>query len=204
MLGAAALAGACRKGGGKHSSPTTTNEWTALIGAWSGVEGGDVLEKDGTLELPFSDQITAARWSGAIPQSPFELEYEARRINGTDFFGTVTFPARKDEYVSLVIGGWGGGLIGISSIDDLDASENETGSAWKFETGRWYRIRILCTARKIEAWIDHDKAVDVDTENRKLSLRPGPISSCVPFGFASWQTTAEIRKARWRQLHSEK
>jgi hypothetical protein len=121
-------------------------------------------------------------------------------VNGSDFFGAVTFPARENEFVTLIIGGWGGGLVGISSIDDLDASENETGGSLKFDNGKWYRIRLVRAGEQIEAWVDGEKIVDVNTEGRKLSLRPGPISVCAPFGLGTWQTTGEVRNCRWRKI----
>ncbi len=195
------LAGAlasCRK---KSVLPVVTGpSWIPLTGSWSGTEGGEVTEEKGVLNLAFGELLTAAKWSGEIPEAPFELEYEARRVNGADFFGAVTFPARKDEFVTFILGGWGGGLVGISSIDGMDASENETGSNRKFETGKWYRIRLLVTPAKIEAWIDDEKVVDVSTEGKTLSLRPGPISACAPFGFGTWQSTGEVRGAKWRGI----
>lgn len=201
ILTAGALVGACEKRG-TPTPPAAPEDaaWIPLTGKWTGTEGGEVAEENGVLQLPFGEQLTAAKWTGDLPAAPFELEYEARRVNGTDFFGAVTFPARGEDCVTFIIGGWGGGLVGISSLDDLDASENETGSAMQFENGKWYRIRLVCTSGKIEAWIDDQKVVDVTTDNRKLSLRPGPITACAPFGFGSWQSAAEIRGARWKKL----
>jgi len=199
----AAAVGACRKeekSRAQAKAPVPATEWIPLTGKWSGVEGGEVTEENGILSLAYGEQLTAAKWTGEAPKAPFELEYEARRVNGADFFGAVTFPVRDNEFVTLILGGWGGGLVGISSIDDLDASENETGGSMKFEAARWYKIRLVRAGEKIEVWVDGEKVVDVETEGRKLSLRPGPISACTPFGFGSWQTTGEIRGAKWRPL----
>ena len=87
------------------------------------------------------------------------------------------------------MGGWGGSLVGISSLDGMDASENETTKFVSFETGRWYRIRLRVTEKKIQAWIDKEKLVDVDTAEQKISVRPGDIEMSKPFGLAAWQTT---------------
>ena len=38
----------------------------------------------------------------------------------------------------------------------------------------------------------------METEGKKLGLRFGPIDLCAPFGIASYQTRAEIRRMRWR------
>jgi len=145
--------------------------------------------------------MTAAKWTGEVPQAPFELELEARRVDGTDFFCAVTFPARgADECLTLVIGGWGGATVGISSIDGKDASENETRSLMAFETGVWYRIKLLREGERIAVWINGEKMINVDTTGKQLSLRPGPVSDCAPFGLATWQTTGEVRGMRYRGL----
>ena len=76
-----------------------------------------------------------------------------RRIEGNDFFCGMTFPAGKDP-CTLIIGGWGGTTVGLSSIDGLDASDNSTRTLMQFEKNRWYHIRLAVTDTKIEAWID--------------------------------------------------
>ena len=60
---------------------------------------------------------------------------------GSDFFCGLTFPY-KETHATLILGGWGGSLIGISSLDDFDASENETGDAYIFEDNHWYDVRL--------------------------------------------------------------
>jgi len=90
--------------------------------------------------------------------------------------------------------------VGISSLDHMDASENETTHYKSFEQNRWYRIRLRITERRIEAWIDQEKVVNVDTTERRISLRPGDIELSKPFGIASWQTTAALREIRIRRV----
>ncbi len=63
------------------------------------------------------------------------------------------FPVKK-SHCSLVLGGWGGSLTGLSSLDGFDASENETTNVMDFKEGQWYKIRLRVTEKKIEAWID--------------------------------------------------
>ena len=124
---------------------------------------------------------------------------DAMRVTGTDFFCGLTFPVR-DSHCSLIVGGWGGSLVGISSIDNQDASENETTQFIGYENGRWYRIRLRVSETKIEAWIEQKKIVDVVTTGRKLSLRPGEIERSVPFGLATWVTTGAFREIKLRRV----
>ncbi len=162
--------------------------------------GGPLSEPEpGILHLQFGEGLSGLKWAGPAPEGAFEIELEARRVDGTDFFCGLTFPARRSgECVTWVVGGWGGGLVGISSVDERDASENETARPMSFEKGRWYKLRLSCGDERIQAWIDGVQVVDLDTKGRKLSLRPGPIDSCAPFGLSTWQTTGEFRALRWR------
>ena len=85
-----------------------------------------------------------------LPLRDYVLSYEACRAAGSDFFGTVTFPVLKpDQHLTLVLGGWGGGLVGLSNIDHLDASENATRSEMTFNNDVWYAVRIEVSVDEI-------------------------------------------------------
>jgi hypothetical protein len=102
---------------------------------------------------------------------------------------------------ATVIGGGGGGtLVGISSIDGSDASENPTTKFITFATDKWYRVRLRVTSKKLEAWLDDKPIVDQEIADRKISLRPGDISMSVPIGIATYQTSAAFRAIRLRAL----
>ena len=90
--------------------------------------------------------------------------------------------------------------MGISSLDGMDASENETTKFVDFQQSRWYRIRLRVTEGRIEGWIDQKKMVDVVTTDTKISLRPGEIELSKPMGIACWQTTAVLREIKMRKL----
>ncbi|WP_367871942.1 DUF1080 domain-containing protein [Luteolibacter sp. Populi] len=177
-------------------------EWQGLADSWEQVMGGELSRpEEGVLRLQWGESLSAMKWTGPPLTLPFEIELEARRVDGTDFFCGLTFPARASgECLTWVVGGWGGGLVGISSLDDKDASENGTARPTVLEKGRWYRLRLARLGERLEAWIDGTRVVDLDTTGRKLSLRPGPIDCCAPFGLATWQTTGEFRTLRWRTL----
>ena len=83
---------------------------------------GQVSVKDGTIVLG-TGYMTGINWTGWFPRSNYEVRLEAVRVDGSDFFAGITFPVRK-EHCTWIIGGWGGGVVGLSSIDGFDASEN--------------------------------------------------------------------------------
>jgi hypothetical protein len=129
----------------------------------------------------------------------YEISLEAMKLDGSDFFCGLTFPVGKSA-VSLICGGWGGGVVGISSIDDMDASENETTKYMNLNKDHWYHIRVRVTPDKIEAWIDKEQLIDVKTTGRRLNLRPGDIDCSLPFGIATYQTRTAVRNIKWRRF----
>jgi len=151
-----------------------------------GGEGDVFVNEDGNLEFGFGAIMTGAKiTSEPAATTNYELELDAMRLDGNDFFCALTFPV-KDSHATFIIGGWGGGLVGISSIDDLDASENETMNIEGFEDNKWVHVKIKVTDDRLEGWLGERQMVDVDLEDRKISLRPGDIELCKPLGLACY------------------
>ncbi|MGM0486275.1 MAG: 3-keto-disaccharide hydrolase [Planctomycetota bacterium] len=159
---------------------------------------GEVVVKDGVIEMGMGSPLTGITYLGKIPTCDYEVRVEAMRIEGIDFFSTVTFPV-NDSFCSLVVGGWAGPVVGISCVDSFDASENETTTYHKLESKKWYRVRIRVRKNRIQAWIDDKEVVDLETAGRKLSTR-AEVSLNEPFGLACYQTRAGIRKIELRKL----
>ena len=86
---------------------------------------GEVQCDSGLLVLNMGDPFTGINWTNDFPKINFEVALDAMRVSGSDFFCGLTVPVR-DSFCSLIVGGWGGSLLGISSLDHMDASENET------------------------------------------------------------------------------
>ncbi|MEI2725401.1 MAG: DUF1080 domain-containing protein [Verrucomicrobiota bacterium] len=162
-------------------------------------QGGSVEVRDGLLVFFKGDNFVGVNCTNEIPKANYELTFEAMRLAGDDFFCGLTFPV-NDSFCSLIVGGWGGGLVGLSNLDGADASENETTKFITFEKGRWYRVRLRVTEQKIEAWIEQKQVVDVNTVGRKVSLRFGDIERSKPFGLASWSTSAAFRGLKLRPV----
>lgn len=165
---------------------------------------GKVLLRNGVVVLEAGEPMTGITYArDDFPRIDFEVQLEARKLQGDDFFATTTFPV-GDDYCSLVVGGWGGGIVGLSSLNQLDASMNETTRNTEFAKERWYTIRIRVTKGRIQAWINDEQVVDADTTDKQISIR-GECRRSRPFGIATYRTTGEIRAIKVRRLEdSEK
>jgi len=163
---------------------------------------GEVSVEKGTIVLEQGNDMTGITYTrGDFPKMDYEVTLEGKRLQGNDFFCTTTFPV-GDSHCSLVVGGWGGAVVGLSSIDSQDASENETNGLKTFQRDRWYRVRIRVTSSRIEAWIADEKVVDLATAGRKISVR-AECEPCKPFGIATWRTTGAVRDIRVRTLTAD-
>lgn len=162
-------------------------------------QGGKVEVHNGLLIFTKGDPFVGVNFTNEIPKVNYEVVLDAMSVSGGDFFCGLTFPV-KDSFCSFIVGGWGGSVVGLSSLDGADASENETTQFVSFETGRWYRLRLRVTEHKIEAWIEQKKVVDVVITGRKLSLRIGEILMSKPFGLASYSTSAVYRGIKIRDV----
>jgi hypothetical protein len=162
-------------------------------------QGGSVEVRNGLLIFFKGDPFVGVNYTNEVPKMNYEVVLDAMSVSGGDFFCGLTFPV-KDSFCSFIVGGWGGSVVGLSSLDGADASENETTQFVTFETGRWYRLRLRVTEHKIEAWIEQKKVVDVVITGRKVSLRVGDIMRSKPFGLASYSTSAAFRGIRIREV----
>jgi len=90
-------------------------------------------------------------------------------------------------------------VVGLSSIDGLDAAHNDTTSFREFKRGRWYAIRVRVTRERITCFIDDEQVVDQPLEGRRISVRDEVLPS-QPLGIATYATTALVKNIRWREL----
>jgi hypothetical protein len=193
----------------QSDAASARQQWTSLfdgkaLGKWRVVEKydfkrhGKVYVKEGCIILENGLPGTAIRWTGRFPRSDYEVAFEGRRVEGSDFFCGMTFPV-GDSALTLILGGWGGPIVGLSSIDGEPAVENETCQYIDFQQGRWYRVRLRVTKPRIEVWLDQEKIIDLKTQGRELTIY-WEVEPCLPFGVATWRTTGALRNIRLRPL----
>jgi hypothetical protein len=158
---------------------------------------GPVRVEGGAIVVGPGKPLAGITYTGEFPRTNYEVRFEAMRREGGDFFASLTFPV-GDSFCTWVTGGWGGDIVGLSSIDGWDASDNETRSYFTFETGRWYAFRLQVTDARIQGWIDDKPIVNVEIAGRTVGLRYGEIKLSAPLGLASYNTVGVVRKIEYR------
>jgi len=189
------------------SSPESGGPWRSLfdgksLAGWKETDfagRGPVKVSDGKLILE-TGLMTGVTWTNAadLPRINYEIALDAMRVAGSDFFCALTFPVKEDP-CSFIVGGWGGGVVGLSSLDGQDAANNDTTRYMSFDNGKWYALRLRVTETNLQCWIDADKVVDVETKDRRISIR-SEVEDSRPLGIASWSTKAALRNIRLRKL----
>jgi hypothetical protein len=204
LLPALLLLAGCASSG--QGSAPASNERVLFdgktLGSWKSVEfGGEgkVEVADGAIVAEEGVALTGVVWTGApVPKTNYEVSLEAKKIDGQDFFLGVAFPV-GDKHCSLVAGGWGGGLVGLSSLDGMNASENNTSSHHTFKKDQWYRFRLRVTPANISAWIDDKQVIDADIKGVEISIHPAMESAC-PLGLTNYTTKSAWRNIRLKEV----
>lgn len=183
------------------------SDWVSLIpteglGQWEvtdfGTEG-KVERIEDTIVLGMGDPLTGITWTGDdYPTEDYEIEVKAKRVEGNDFLCGLTF-AVGEEFCSFIAGGWGGSLVGLSSVDGFDASENATATTGEFENGTWYAFRVRVDDQWIIAWIDDQEYFRQEREHHSFSTRIEVYPS-QPLGYATFQSKVVLKDFRWRLL----
>jgi len=163
---------------------------------------GEVNVRDGMIVLEMGNDMTGITFEGKPPRDNYELALEGQRLEGIDFFCTTTFPVGEKEHCSLVMGGWGGTVVGLSSVDFYDASDNLTTRFVEFKDKQWYKVRIRVSDHRVSVWIDGEKLVDQPREGHEFGVR-FEVDLSRPLGISTWQTTGAVRNIRVRRLRPE-
>ncbi len=151
---------------------------------------------DGTVECGSGCSMSGIAYTNSFPAMNYELALEGLRVEGSDFFIALTIPVEQ-SFCSVIIGGWGGGLCGISSYDGADAANNQWAEGLTLKNNRWYKLVVRVTPGVIQIALDRDlytARVEFD-DSKRLSLRFGDIEATRPLGLATYET-----KAHWRNF----
>ncbi len=133
-----------------------------------------------------------------LPTSNYALSFEAKRTSGDDFFAAATFPVGP-SFVTLINGGWGGSVTGLSLINGANASENETNHFVKYQNDVWYSFEVQVTAKVIRCLVNGSEVFAFEHEDIQLKTRIETRSN-EPVGFASYRSSSLIRNVQIKPL----
>jgi len=172
-----------------------------VLGYWGKSEynyGGKIEVKDSCIIVGMGRELSGITWNGPVLRMNYEINLDAIRLEGYDFFCGLTFPY-DSTYCSLIVGGWGGSTTGLSNINDYDAAENETTDYVPFNANQWYHIRLRVRKNRIAAWIDDKNIVNLQTTGKKINIR-FDIEESLPLGIATYQTKAGFKNITLKKL----
>ncbi len=176
--------------------------WEVLTGGFYD-RAGEVAVADGAIVLGAGDDLTGVRWAGKVLRGDYVLRVQAKRMEGGDFFCGLTFPVGR-EYVTLILGGWGGTVVGLSNVDYSSAVENETTTVIEFEPDRWYDIEVQVTSQRIRVWLDGavEPTIDLATAGKHFDVwfEQEPAR---PLGITTYATKGAIRAVSIHRLSED-
>ena len=137
-----------------------------------------------------------------LPKSNYEISLEAKRTEGIDFFCGLTFPVHE-SFCTLIVAGWAGATVGLSNVDGLDASSNDTSLVMDLKDNRWYKIKVRVTDDAITCWIDDEQVINQKLAGHKISIRPD-VTPCLPLGLCAFESAVTYRNIVMKQLDAGK
>jgi hypothetical protein len=194
-----------------QETPFPAGQWVELfdgktLDGWKSTNFGgeaEVKVSDGLIILEPGSPLTGITYTGdELPKTHYEVELEAQKQQGIDFFCALTFPVGEAS-CTLVVGGWAGSVVGLSNIDGKDASRNDTTQYMTFKKDQWYKIKVRVTPDHITAWIDGKPVVKQALEGHKLSLRP-EVELNRPLGICTFETRAALKNLKIQRLPEAK
>jgi hypothetical protein len=161
---------------------------------------GEISVKDGQIIMEMGQPLTGITYASQdeLPKDNYEITLEAMKRKGDDFFCGLTFPVR-DSHATFIVGGWAGMVVGLSSINDLDASENETTDYKKLEHNKWHKIRVRVADGLIQCWLNDEKTVDVELDGKKISTRI-EVDPSKPLGISCFNVEAGLKNIQLKRL----
>ena len=159
-----------------------------VSGTWNRAKDGHALEVepgDGP-RVMFPETI----------EGSYELHVDFTRHEGIDCIALL-LPVR-DHSCALVLSGWKGKISGLSLINTLDASKNETGKrSYRWRNGHRYsvkvKVQIVGELVGIKATVDGRPFLEWEGVIASLSMQDwATLPSSQHLGLASWQVRATI------------
>ncbi|MFT5495967.1 MAG: hypothetical protein ACI9TH_001364 [Kiritimatiellia bacterium] len=189
--------------------PGMAGEWMPLFNGkdlegWHSVRvdefvHGKATVEDGVIMLHAGQPGSGLRLADpAFPVMNYEVELKAQRIEGFDFFCGLNVPV-SNAWITLIVGGWDGDVLGLSNLDGMSAIENAYVQHVPFKQKTWYTIRMRVEPKRITVWLNDQKKIEAKTKGVRIGARD-TMRGMKPMGVCSWFTTAGLKDLRVRTL----
>ena len=205
LLASAMAAGQARPRSGRRAAPTgkpVLFDGKTLDG-WKKTDffhAGEVKVEDGRIVLAAGELDDRHHHHAPGPAHDglrADLRGDAARA------GTTSSPRRPSPWASRT-SRWSTAAgaatsTGLSSLDGMDASENETTRSIKYEDRTWYRFRVRVTGEVIRCWVGDKEVIAVNHKEKHVGTRV-ETGANEPLGFATWKTAGALRNIEVRAL----
>ncbi|NQT89360.1 DUF1080 domain-containing protein, partial [bacterium] len=178
----------------------TLDGWRVAKGGFFKKPGAVAVVGDRVL-LEAGQPCTGIAVARSVPVEDYEFCVDAMRIDGRAGFCSILFPVGTSR-CTLAVGGFGGGGVGLQTVDGRGGNNNPTTRQMQFQPGQWYQVRLRVTKDKIEAWVDDERMFSIERAGHKFGVFDG-YESLRPLGVFSWTTTSALRNMRMRSLKPE-
>jgi len=159
---------------------------------------GPVDVVDGNIVLGIGREMTGLVWAGKPLTDNYRLSLQAKRVQGDDFFCGLVFPVRKG-HVALILGGWGGAIVGLSNVDDMTAVDNNTTRTIQFTMGKWYDIEVEVVDNMVTIALDDKVIIEQEITDHRFNVWP-QHEPTVPLGLTTYCTKGAYRNIVVRHL----
>ena len=119
-------------------------------------------------------------------------------ITGSSGLCGIVFPVGR-AHCMLSLGLGGSSNVGLEEVNGQPLHKNPARQRMVFECERWYRVRLRVAPARIQAWIDHWKAVDLPREGRAFAVAE-EYSGLKPLGLVTRYTGLAVRKITVRRF----
>jgi len=152
---------------------------------------GKVTVADGSIILEPGQELTGIVWAGKMLTDNYRITLQGRRVAGGDFFCGLTFPVRKG-HATLILGGWGGSVVGISNIDGMTAVDGPTTRSIDFTLNKWYDIEVQVAANKLTVALDDSVIIEHEIGDHRFDVW-AQMEPLRPLGVATYLTKGAVR-----------
>ena len=199
---AVVVAGSVFAGGAPDITKISEDDWVSMfdgktLTGWKPLtktkyeEGGPVTVTNNVISMATGFPYSAVQWTNGFLKTNYRLELRAKRTEGNDIFCGILFPVGTN-FCSMVLGGWGNCVVGLSCVDYFLAAENETAIGMAFKNDKWYNVKLQVTDMRVQTWVDGEELINLELMGHHISPYPG-LEMFAPLGIFTFESGTAIK-----------